>query len=219
MTYYFVAAVALGAPHRKVSFVVPTGNFGDVLAGYVARRMGLPISRLTIASNDNDILPRTVSEGVYAMKAVTATSSPSMDIQVSSNFERYLFEAAGRDAARVRSLMAGLQQSGGFELGKLAKPLRTDFAAASASEAEVAAAIRQVERDSGMLIDPHTACAVVAADKTRGRDPANAEVILATAHPAKFPDALETVVGRRPPAAASACRTAAGERADRQPAE
>ena len=110
--YYFTAAATLGAPHRKVAFTVPTGNFGDVFAGYVAQRMGLPIDRLVIATNVNDILARTLATGSYELREVVATSSPSMDIQVSSNFERLLFEAGGRDAAQVRALMSSLAQSG-----------------------------------------------------------------------------------------------------------
>ena len=112
VTYYFVAAAALGAPYRPVSFVVPTGNFGDIFAGYVAKRMGLPIERLVIASNVNDILPRTLHGGTYEMREVIATTSPSMDIQISSNFERYLFEASGRDAPLIRAKMRALKRNG-----------------------------------------------------------------------------------------------------------
>lgn len=198
MTYYVVAATALGAPHRPVSFAVPTGNFGDILAGYAARRCGLPIDRLAIATNANDILARAHSSGVYEVRDVTATTSPSMDIQVSSNFERYLFEASGRDAAWVRARMGALRQSGRFELGEALTPLRAEFDAASASEAEVAATIRRVEADCGYLLDPHTACGVVAAHKTPARRQ-SPTVVLATAHPAKFPDAMEAITGKRPP--------------------
>jgi threonine synthase len=198
VTYYFAAAVALGAPDRAVSFVVPTGNFGDILAGYVAKRMGLPIERLVIASNANDILPRTLTSGVYETRGVVATSSPSMDIQVSSNFERYLFEASGRDASLVRGHMASLAQSGRFELGtRLAAALRSDFAAASATEADVTAAIRATEQQSQYLADPHTATAIVAANKALAGTTAP-QVILATAHPAKFPDAMAEIVNVRP---------------------
>ena len=116
VVYYFTAAVALGAPARKVDFTVPTGNFGDIFAGYVAKRMGLPIRWLRIAANVNDILPRTLKTGIYEVREVHASASPSMDIQVSSNFERLLFEASGRDAAAVRALMASLKQSGRFVL-------------------------------------------------------------------------------------------------------
>ena len=197
VTYYFTAAVALGAPHRPMTFVVPTGNFGDILAGYVARRMGLPIERLVIASNANDILPRTVASGIYEMRGVSVTTSPSMDIQISSNFERYLFEASGRDAALIRGQMASLAQSGRFELGRIAGALARDFSAAAASEAEVAACIRDVSSTTGYLLDPHTACAVVSADKALRRG-ATPEIVLATAHPAKFPDAVQAITGTSP---------------------
>jgi threonine synthase len=197
-TYYFVAASALGGPLREVSFVVPTGNFGDIFAGYVAAQMGLPIANLVIASNANDILPRTVATGRYEMRDVKATSSPSMDIQISSNFERYLFEASGCDAAVVRGHMGALKQSGSFDLGALTPTLQKHFKAASASEAEVADAIRRTQSEAGYLVDPHTACGLVAADKTLERKGGPAQIILATAHPAKFPDAIETITGHRP---------------------
>ncbi|HXF55526.1 MAG TPA: threonine synthase [Hyphomicrobiaceae bacterium] len=192
--YYFAAAVALGAPERRVSFSVPTGNFGDVFAGYSARRMGLPVEQLAIASNSNDILPRAFESGVYEMREVVQTSSPSMDIQVSSNFERYLFEAQGRDPEVVRAQMGALAQSRRFEMGAAHGAMRRDFAAAAASEAEVAAAIRRVRKESGYLMDPHTACGMVAAEKAlaKGRSP---RVVLATAHPAKFPQAMRTICG------------------------
>jgi threonine synthase len=199
ITYYFVAATALGAPHRPVSFAVPTGNFGDILAGYAARRMGLPVERLVIATNDNDILRRTWATGAYEVRGVTPTTSPSMDIQVSSNFERYLFEASDRDAAWVRGRMGSLAQAGRFDLsGAVLARLRADFEAASADMDEVAACIRRVRAASGYLLDPHTACGVVALEKalTPGETP---HIALATAHPAKFPDALEAITGARPP--------------------
>jgi threonine synthase len=198
IAYYFVAAAALGAPHRPVSFSVPTGNFGDIFAGDAARRMGLPIERLIIATNDNDILCRTHAGAVYEVRGVTPTTSPSMDIQVASNFERYLFEASGRDAAWVRGRMGALRQSGRFELSpEVAAAMRADFAAASAAMDEVAACIRRVEADSGYLLDPHSACGVVAAGKTAASDSTPC-VVLATAHPAKFPDAIAAITGRRP---------------------
>src|SRR5262245_20911105 len=199
ITYYFVAAAALGAPWRQVSFAVPTGNFGDILAGYAARRMGLPVERLAIATNDNDIVRRTCETGVYEVRGVKATTSPSMDIQVSSNFERYLFEAGGRDSAFIRSRMGALAQSGRFEVGEAAlAALRRDFSAASATVDEVASCIRRVKADSGYLLDPHTACGVVAAERalSQGSTP---QIVLATASPAKFPDAIETIAGERPP--------------------
>ena len=145
ITYYFVAAAALGAPHRAVSFSVPTGNFGDIFAGYAAKRMGLPVERLVIATNDNDILRRTHATGAYEVRGVVATTSPSMDIQVSSNFERYLFEATNRDAAWVRGRMGALVQSGRFDLSDAGSraPCARDFDAATATGDEVAACIRQ----------------------------------------------------------------------------
>ena len=146
VTYYFYAAVDAWRAQRPLSFAVPTGNFGDIFAGYVAKRMGLPIDKLIIASNENDILPRAVATGAYAMKDVVPTSSPSMDIQISSNFERYLFEASGRDVDLICSSMASLVATGRFELGRLWPRLQADFAAASASEDDVAACIKRNER-------------------------------------------------------------------------
>jgi threonine synthase len=195
VTYYFVAAAALGGPHRRVSFVVPTGNFGDIFAGYVAQKMGLPIERLTIATNANDILARTVHTGVYETRGVVATMSPSMDIQVSSNFERYLFEASGRDAGMIKGYMDNLKQSGRFSLdAALAKRLKSDFGAVSADEATIAATIRTVHAESGYLLEPHTACAAAAPMRNDGVP----EVILATAHPAKFPEAMQSITGIHP---------------------
>lgn len=220
VAYYFAAAVALGAPHRPVTFVVPTGNFGDIFAGYVARRMGLPIERLVVASNPNDILPRTIQSGAYEKRGVTATTSPSMDIEVSSNFERYLFEAQGRDAALIRRQMASLAQAGRFDVQGGAAALGRDFSAASASEAEVEAAVRSVRASSGYLLDPHTACAVVAADKALGEGAPVPEVILATASPAKFPDTMQAIAGVRPPLPARlAGLMNAEERMHRAPAD
>jgi threonine synthase len=198
ITYYFVAAVALGAPYRPVSFAVPTGNFGDIFAGYAAKRMGLPIEQLAIASNVNDILPRTVLGGAYEMRDVVATSSPSMDIQISSNFERYLFEASGRDAAMIRTKMRDLSQTRRFDLGSLKDDLAADFAASAASEDDVADAIQRLKESCGYLMDPHTACGFVAAERALRRSKAP-QVILSTAHPAKFPDALQAITGERPP--------------------
>ncbi len=201
ITYYFAAGVALGAPHRDVSFVVPTGNFGDIFAGLAAKRMGLPIDRLIIASNENDILPRTVETGVYEKRGVVATSSPSMDIQVSSNFERYLFEVQGRNPEVVRTQMASLAQSGRFEVYGGGARLQAEFSAAAANEAEVADAVRTTaSATGGYLIEPHTACAVHAADVVaREEEIASPMILLATAHPAKFPDAMEAITGMRPP--------------------
>ena len=194
ITYYFVAAVALGSPHRPVSFVVPTGNFGDIFAGYAAKRMGLPMEKLIIASNVNDILPRTLRSGAYELQGVEATMSPSMDIQISSNFERLLFEAAGRDASAIRAMMGSLAQGGRFDLPEAAlKAIRAEFSASSAGEAEVAEAMRRTLSQSGYRLDPHTATAIVAADRhDEGKIPI---VVLATAHPAKFPEVVREVTG------------------------
>jgi threonine synthase len=197
VTYYFVAAAALGAPHHAVTFSVPTGNFGDIFAGWVAKRMGLPIERLVIASNANDILPRAYADGVYEMRGVVATSSPSMDIQISSNFERYLFEASSRDPAQVRAAMGALAQGGRFEIKRILPEFHEEFSAGSSSESEVQAAIRRVRKDSGYLMDPHTACAWVADEKCIDQTE-TPRVILSTAHPAKFPDSVEMIVGERP---------------------
>lgn len=196
--YYFTAAVALGAPHRPVDFVVPTGNFGDVFAGYVAKRMGLPIGRLVVATNVNDILARTLETGTYQVHGVTPTTSPSMDIQVSSNFERLLFDAVGRDPAKVRAAMASLAQSKAFTLDAAAlAAIRADFDAGRADEAAVGETIARVKRETGYLMDTHTAVAYAVADRA-GLDPATPTVVLSTAHPAKFPDAVEAASGIRP---------------------
>jgi threonine synthase len=190
--------VTLGAPHRKVAFTVPTGNFGDVFAGYVALRMGLPIDRLVIATNVNDILYRTLATGTYELHDVMATASPSMDIQVSSNFERLLFEAYDRDGAAVRALMGSLAQSRHFAVRPQALArIRSEFAAGRAEEAEVAATIRTIKRETGILVDPHSAVGIAVAEK-EPHDPAVPMVVLATAHPAKFPDAVEAACGTRP---------------------
>jgi threonine synthase len=199
VVYYFTAAVALGAPHREVAFTVPTGNFGDVYAGYVAQRMGLPIDRLVIATNVNDILARTLATGAYELRDVVATTSPSMDIQVASNFERILFDAYDRDARPVRALMASLAQSRRFVLSAHALAhLRATFSAGRADPDETAAAIRTVRRESGHFVDPHTAVAVAVAEKET-RDRTVPMVVLGTAHAAKFPDAMEAACGVRPP--------------------
>jgi threonine synthase len=196
--YYFTAAVALGAPHRSVAFTVPTGNFGDVFAGFVALGMGLPVERLVIATNANDILTRTLATGTYELRDVIATSSPSMDIQVASNFERILFEAYGREARAVRGAMASLAQSRRFSLsGHALTRLRAVFSANRADEQETAATIRTTLRETGAFIDPHSAVGIAVAEK-EPRDPTVPMVVLSTAHAAKFPDAVEAACGVRP---------------------
>ena len=197
IVYYFTAALSLGAPDRAVSFTVPTGNFGDIFAGYVAKRMGLPIERLIIATNDNDILSRTLETGAYEMRGVAQTTSPSMDIQISSNFERLLFEAHGRDAAALRGLMASLKQSGGFSIS--AEPLsaiRGEFSAGRSDVGETAETIKSMLEANGYLLDPHSAIGVkVARENVSDAAPM---VVLATAHPAKFPDAVKAASGVEP---------------------
>lgn len=197
IVYYFTSAISLGAPDRKVSFTVPTGNFGDIFAGFVAKKMGLPIDRLIIATNDNDILSRTVATGSYAMRGVEQTSSPSMDIQISSNFERLLFESYDRDAAAIRGLMRSLGQSGEFTIADAPlKTIREQFAAGRSTVAETAATIDSVLKQDGYLLDPHSAIGVKVAREHA--DTASPMVVLATAHPAKFPDAVKDACGVSP---------------------
>ncbi len=182
-----------------MQFAVPTGNFGDVFAGYCAKAMGLPMERLAIATNENDILYRAWSTGLYTLSDVVATTSPSMDIQISSNFERFLFEAFGRDASLVRAKMGGLRQSRSIGLGEAMVPYRESFIAERVDEAAVADCIRRVKAESGYLLDPHSACGVVAARKALSSQSQHIpHIALATAHPAKFPDAMEAITGARP---------------------
>ena len=190
ITYYFVAAAKLGAPRQPVAFSVPTGNFGDIFAGYVAAQMGLPVAQLMIATNVNDILARTLASGVYETDKVIATQSPSMDIQVSSNFERLLFEVTGRDAARVRALMGTLAQAGRFEMtDKELQLTRALFGAERIDEAATLEIMRRFHEAHGFQIDPHSAVGIGAAEKAVLPDGVPM-VTLATAHPAKFPKAV-----------------------------
>ncbi len=202
ITYYFAAASALGAPNRAVTFSVPTGNFGDIFAGYAAKRMGLPVAGLVIATNENDILERTYRSGAYELRDVVTTTSPSMDIQVSSNFERYLFESVERDPAEVRARMGALKTVGPVRASRrlALEFMRRDFAAGAATMPEVAKRIAEVKARSGYVLDPHTACGVVALDKAK-IDTNAPRVVLATAHPAKFPETLSSDHGRAPRAA------------------
>jgi len=197
IVYYVTAAAALGAPERRVSFAVPTGNFGCAYAGYAAARMGLPMERLIVATNRNDILHRFFDGGgSYRTGDVHATQSPSMDIQVASNFERLLFDLAGRDGATVAGWMAELAGEGGFRVGNEAlAEARRWFASHRVDEDSTTETIRAVYEDSGVLVDPHTAVAVRAA---RELAPPAPVVVLGTAHPAKFPDAVERATGVRP---------------------
>ena len=196
IVYYFTSAVALGAPLRPVSFAVPTGNFGDILAGWVAKQMGLPVDRLIIATNANDILARTLAGGRYELRDVVATQSPSMDIQISSNFERLLFEAYRRDAAAVRRLMQTLRQSGGFSLDDAPlAAIRQEFDAASTNEPETTWEIARVWQETRRLVDPHTAVGIAAARRRLHEAPQTPVIALATAHPAKFAGAIEKALG------------------------
>ena len=198
IVYYVHAAVALGAPGRRIAFAVPTGNFGDVYAGYAAQAMGLPISRLVVATNKNDILARFFATGRYAIAGVEPTMSPSMDIQLASNFERLLFDLVGRDGAKVRAHMAALAETGAFAVApaELARAAE-HFTAARVDEDETLATIAEVFKQSGVLIDPHTAVGLHAARACQ-RDPATPIVVLATAHPAKFPAAVARATGVEP---------------------
>lgn len=196
VVYYFYAwgRVAGGDPRQRLSFAVPTGNFGDVFAGYLAKRMGLPVDRLLIATNRNDILTRFVRTGVYAAGEVHPTLSPAMDIQIASNFERYLYFLLGKDAAAMRTLLADMGRTGSLRVeADRHAAVAGDFDAAAVSDAEVLAEIRATYEDEGYILDPHTAVGVHAA---RGR----ADMIcLATAHPAKFNEAVREAIGIEAP--------------------
>ncbi|MEL6375820.1 MAG: threonine synthase [Pseudomonadota bacterium] len=197
VVYYFSSAISLGAPERPVSFAVPTGNFGDIFAGLIAKRMGLPIEKLVVATNQNDILHRCLSTAEYKPDGVAPSISPSMDIQVSSNFERALYYAYDQDGAAVSQLMDELK-TGGFSVSQGAlQSLRENFVSGRASEAETSTAITATLQNSKELLCPHSAVGVkVAAEKL---DPKVPMVTLATAHPAKFPDAVKAASGIHPP--------------------
>ncbi len=197
VVYYFSSAVQLGAPHRKVSFTVPTGNFGDIFAGYIAKLMGLPIDRLVVATNQNDILHRCLTTGEYRMDTVVPSISPSMDIQISSNFERALFDAYDRDGAAVAALMDELKTKGGFTLSQgVLDNLRAQFDSGRVSEQETSTEITHSFATRAELLCPHSAIGVRVADAQR--DPNVPMITLATAHPAKFPDAVHAATGERP---------------------
>ncbi|MFL0670112.1 MAG: threonine synthase [Erythrobacter sp.] len=200
VVYYFTSALQLGAPDRTVAYSVPTGNFGDVFAGYVAAQMGLPIERLIVATNVNDILHRALSSGDYSAGGVTATITPSMDIQVSSNFERLLFDAGGRDGTAMAEQMRAFEASKAMALTNAqATAAATLFASARADQTETAHALQWAYRSAGQVIDPHTAVGLHGAQVVAASLPAGVPVVtLATAHPAKFPDAVERAIGMRP---------------------
>jgi len=198
VVYYFAAALQLGGPARKVAFAVPTGNFGDVFAGYVAAQMGLPIERLIVATNVNDILHRALANGDYSQGTVTPTAAPSMDIQVSSNFERLLFDVGGRDGLALAAQMKGFEATKAMQLTNAQREgVAALFASCSADAAAMTAAIRWAFTECGETIDPHTAIGLHAA-RAAGIDPAVPVVTLATAHPAKFTDAVTAATGQHP---------------------
>jgi threonine synthase len=199
IVYYVAAAVALGAPDREVAFAVPTGNFGNVYAAYAARQMGVPVKRLIVGTNENDILARFFASGAMQADGVVPTISPSMDIQVSSNFERLLFDLMDRDGAAVAQCMDGFRKTGRFEVsqGQLDR-VRELFEGYRCDTTETLSVMKEAYDGSGYLVDPHSAVGVAAARAT-DLDPAVPLVVMGTAHPAKFPDAVERATGVRPP--------------------
>jgi threonine synthase len=198
VVYYFYAAVRLGAPARDVAFSVPTGNFGDVFAGYVAAKMGLPLAKLIVATNVNDILHRALSSGDYSAGTVTPTAAPSMDIQVSSNFERLLFDLAGRDGPALAAQMAGFESSKAMRLTNAQQQGAASLFASDRIEADdMSRAMAWAHARADEILDPHTAIGLAAAQRV-SLPPHVPIVTLATAHPAKFDDAVERATGIRP---------------------
>lgn len=199
VVYYFYAAVRLGGPDRPIAFSVPTGNFGDVFAGYVAAQMGLPIAKLVVATNVNDILHRALTNGDYSAGTVTATATPSMDIQVSSNFERLLFDLAGRDGAAITGMMGEFDRNRAMSIpADMLAGARGLFSSASIDGDMMALALRWAQEHGGQIIDPHSAVGLAAA-RALDIDSDIPVVTLATAHPAKFREAVERATGVRPP--------------------
>ena len=199
VVYFIASAIALGSPRRKVSFSVPTGNFGDIFAAFVAKKMGLQIDKLVIASNQNDILHRTLLTGVYSKEGLKETISPSMDIQVASNFERLLFELYDRGSEAVRESMENLSLNGKFQLSDNAlRKLRQDFYSGSVSEKMTAKVIKQTLKQYGELVCPHTAVGLAVANKFCEFSHSVPMVTLATAHPSKFPVSVKQCTGRDP---------------------
>lgn len=198
VVYYVTASLALGGPWRRVSFSVPSGNFGDVYAGYVAASMGVPMDRLIVATNRNDILARFFETGVYSARTVEPTISPSMDIQIASNFERLLFDLMGRDGQEVNQMMAAFAEERQMSLdtGRLAKA-NERFSAFRASEDQILAMMNEAYETTGEVVDPHTAVGLAAA-KALSVETEAPIVTLATAHPAKFPDAVVQAIGQKP---------------------
>lgn len=215
IVYYFYAGLSLGSPARNIVFVVPTGNFGDIFAGFVAKRMGLPIKKLIIASNQNDILPRAFATGSYHATGVSQTHSPSMDIQISSNFERLLFESYNRDSMAITALMADFKKNHKVNIDdKAMRYIKDNFAAGIANDTETIEMIRQIHHENEMIVDPHTAVGIAVGRKFAANnaktispdsddiysqyqiDKSDNIIYLATAHPAKFPDAIKTALNK-----------------------
>ena len=219
--YFFTAAVALGAPARAVDFGVPTGNFGDAFAGYAAWLMGLPIGRILVATNANDIVARALQTGLYRRGNTRATQSPAMDIQVASNFERLFFESGGRDAAGTAAGFRAFATDGALRIPPgVLTAMREVFLGTAVDEEQTTRAIADTFRAAGRLIDPHTAVAIAGADRAGRRTGAAPLVVISTAHPAKFPDAVSAAAGvTPPPPPAVLARAALPERIDRLPAE
>ena len=198
--YYVAAAVSLGAPHRPVSFTIPTGNFGNIFAGWIARQMGVPISKLVVASNQNDILTRFFETGTMAVDTVRPSLSPSMDIQVSSNFERFLASVTGHDHDQVKAYMGTFKENGRFSVDdKFMTKLAGKIEAYRCDDDMTLAYMREGYAATGMFIDPHTAVGLHGATQAMAADPFTPMVILSTAHPAKFPEASERALGKTPP--------------------
>lgn len=199
IVYYFATALKSGVPDKDVSFVVPTGNFGNVFAAYCARNMGLPIKTLCVSSNKNDILTRFFETGEMKIEGAHKTLSPSMDIQISSNFERYLFDLLGRDSAELAKRMTQFKESGSIRLApSLLENARTQFMAARADDDETLDLIKDVFENTQYVLDPHTAVGMKGAKEISAKDKDGIVILLATAHPAKFPDAVERAIGMRP---------------------
>ena len=218
--YYFTSAVALGAPHRPVSFAVPSGNFGDGFAGYVAKRMGLPIDRIIVATNSNDILARAFEHGRYVRGVTAPTQSPAMDIQSASNFERLYFECVRRDGVETARAFAAFAETGGVDIPPQAlAAMRETFTGVSVGEGDTTRTIVATLRETGEMIDPHTAVGVSGMQRVRGATTAPI-VVLSTAHPAKFPETVEAATGETPVMPRTAAHLAGKpERFDRLPAD
>jgi len=221
VVYYFTAAVALGAPRRQVSFTVPTGNFGDAFAGFVAKQMGLPIERIVVATNSNDIVARMVQEGRYARGPVRQTQSPAMDIQVASNFERLYFEGVERNGIETGRAMRDFAQNGAIDIPPRARTMiEALFSGVGVSEDDTSRAVLSTFNQTGVLVDPHTAVAVAAAHWAGPKRSATPMIVLSTAHPAKFPEAVLAAAGVAPDLPPAAQGLAAKpERFDRLPAD